>query len=89
MARRRRCSVAWWCVYVHPSIALKVRRAILRLLSSLLFTLDEEILNISGSLVLPDNGCIRWFSRHGVEDGAHMDSYSLEYMKKFEEAEGC
>ncbi|CAL9176208.1 uncharacterized protein LOC135673656 [Musa acuminata AAA Group] len=44
-------------------------------------SLDEEILHISGSLVPPHTGCIRWLSRHGVEDGSHPDR-SLKELKK-------
>lgn len=39
------------------------------------YSLDEEILHISGSLVPPHTGCIRWLSRHGVEDGSHPDRF--------------
>lgn len=37
-------------------------------------SLNEEILHISGSLVPTHTGCVRWLSKHGVEDGSQNAS---------------
>ncbi|XP_022871851.1 uncharacterized protein LOC111390948 isoform X6 [Olea europaea var. sylvestris] len=60
-------------VYLHPSMAKCVNDAILRELSSLLFTFDEEILHISGSLVTANTGCARWLDTN-LEEWSQADS---------------
>ncbi|XXG66111.1 hypothetical protein AAC387_Pa05g3655 [Persea americana] len=48
---------------------------------------DEEILHISGSLIPPHTGCIRWLYRHTIEEGSQLDRSLKKQREKDLEVE--
>lgn len=46
---------------------------------------DEEMLHISGSLVPPHTGSVPWLSKHGVEDGSHIDRHQKRHREGISE----